>query len=191
MSSNMFDRQTVVVFTIVTEALLLLAATVWCYSGQIDLRGLFHFNGRVLIWGLTAGLAISTLNLLILYYSRRLADNDFFFRSMHDLLRNEMIPLFGNLTVSDSILIALASGLCEEIFFRGALESAGGVAISALCFGLAHLPSFYYFPYALWALLVGLLMSFIMTATGSLFAPIVAHALVNLISINVLRYIKN
>lgn len=189
--STSFDRQTVVVFTLVIEALLLLAAAVWNFSGQIDLHSLFRFNLRVLVWGLTAGLAISTLNLFILYFSRRLADNVFIFRSMHDLLRNEMIPLFGNLTLADSLLIAAASGLCEEIFFRGALEAAGGVAISAVCFGLAHLPSFYYFPYALWALAVGLLMSFIMTATGSLFAPIIAHSLVNLISINVLRYIKS
>jgi len=101
------------------------------------------------------------------------------------------MPLFGRLTFVDSVLVSLASGICEEIFFRGILESTSGIATSATCFGLAHLPSFYYFPYAIWALLVGLIMSFTLSGSGSIFAPIVAHALVNLISINVLRYIRN
>jgi hypothetical protein len=109
---------------------------------------------------------------------------------MQDLLKYEMIPLFGQLTVADSILIALASGFCEEVFFRGVVEATGGIATSSICFGLAHLPSFYYFPYALWAFAVGLVMSFLMAGTGSIFAPVAAHTLINLISINVLRYIK-
>lgn len=185
-----FDRQTIVAISIAIEAVLLLAATAWCYFGEIDLRGLFKFNLNVLVWGISAGLAISTINMAILYLSQKLASRLFVFQSMHDLLKHEMIPIFGQLTFGDSILLALASGFCEEVFFRGVVEATGGIATSSICFGLAHLPSFYYYPYALWALAVGLVMSFLMVGTGSIFAPVAAHALVNLISINVLRYIK-
>ncbi len=185
-----FDRQTIVTVVIVVEALFLLITTIWSYLAQVDLRYLFRFNWSALIWGLSAGLAISASNLALLYLCQKL--NRFFvFQSMHDLLKKEMMPLFSRLTVMDSILVSLASGLCEEIFFRGILETTGGIALSATCFGLAHLPSFYYFPYAVWALLVGLVMSFVMSGSGSIIAPIVAHALVNFISINVLRYLKN
>ncbi len=185
-----FDRQTIVTISIAIEALLLLATTAWCYFAEIDLRSLFKFNLATLLWGISAGLAISTINMAILYLSQKLANRLFIFQSMHDLLKYEMIPLFGQLTVADSILIALASGFCEEVFFRGVVEATGGIATSSICFGLAHLPSFYYFPYALWAFAVGLVMSFLMAGTGSIFAPVAAHTIVNIISINVLRYIK-
>ncbi|CAN5477172.1 hypothetical protein BH11CYA1_BH11CYA1_11760 [soil metagenome] len=189
-SEKAFDRQTIVTITIAIEALLLLATTAWCYFGQVDLRPLFKCNLATLIWGISAGLAISTINMAILYLSKKLANRVFIFQSMHDLLKHEMIPIFGQLTVMDSILLAAASGFCEEVFFRGVVEATGGIATSSICFGLAHLPSFYYFPYAFWAFAVGLIMSYLMIGTGSIFAPITAHALVNLISINVLRYIK-
>ena len=185
-----FDRQTIVAVTIAIEALLLLATTAWCYFGQVDLRPLFKFNLAVLVWGISAGLAISTINMAILYLSQKLANRVFIFQSMYDLLKHEMIPIFGQLTVIDSILLALASGFCEEVFFRGVVEASGGIATSSICFGLAHLPSFYYYPYAVWALGVGLVMSYLMAGTGSIFAPVAAHTLINLISINVLRYIK-
>ena len=141
-----FDRHTIVTISIAIEALLLLATTAWCYFAEIDLRSLFKFNVVILIWGISAGLAVSTINMAILYLSQKLANRLFIFQSMHDLLKYEMIPLFGQLTVGDSILIALASGFCEEVFFRWVVEATGGIATSSICFGLAHLPSFYYFP---------------------------------------------
>ncbi|MDP3506836.1 MAG: CPBP family intramembrane metalloprotease [Candidatus Melainabacteria bacterium] len=185
-----FDRQTIVTISIAIEALLLLVTTAWCYFGEIDLRALFKFNLGTLLWGISAGLAISTINMAILYLSQKLAHRFFIFQSMHDLLKHEMIPIFGQLTFADSVLLSLASGFCEEVFFRGVVEASGGIATSSICFGLAHLPSFYYYPYAIWAFGVGLVMSFLMASTGSIFAPVAAHALVNLVSINVLRYIK-
>lgn len=191
LGADQFDRQTVVVIIIVVETLFLLATTIWTYIGQIDLRPLFRFRVSALIWGLSAGLAISASNLALLYLSQKFSSKVFILKSMHDLLKREMMPLFGRLTLMDSVLVSLASGICEEIFFRGILETTGGIATSATCFSLAHLPSFYYFPYAIWALLVGLIMSFIMAGSGSIIAPIVAHTLVNFISINVLRYIKS
>jgi uncharacterized membrane protein (UPF0182 family) len=66
-----FDRHTIVTISIAIEALLLLATTAWCYFAEIDLRSLFKFNLATLLWGISAGLAISTINMAILYLSQK------------------------------------------------------------------------------------------------------------------------
>lgn len=180
------DRGTVVTMTIVIEALLLLCATLWMFFGQVEIRQLLsmHKTVRTLAAGIGAGLLISLSNLIILVAARKWSDKVFVLRSMKDLIMKEMVPIFASLKAGDRLFIALISGFCEEIFFRGVLEKACGVETSALCFGVAHLPSIYYFPYAVWAVLVGLGMSALVQFTGSLWAAIFAHATINLISLN-------
>jgi len=72
-----FDRQTVVVIIIVVETFFLVVTTIWSYFGQVDLRPLFHFNLTALLWGLSAGLAISASNLALLYLSQKFASKIF------------------------------------------------------------------------------------------------------------------
>ncbi|MBS2008689.1 MAG: CPBP family intramembrane metalloprotease [Cyanobacteria bacterium SZAS TMP-1] len=181
------DRHSVLSMTIFAEIFVLVLATGWIFLAKLDLKPLLHCNTRAVIAGISAALLVTLLNLAILRLANKYAARFYLLKSMKDLIYKQMLPLMGHLTFADSIFIAIISGFCEEVFFRGVLQSQCGLVPAACAFGLAHLPRIYYFPYALWATYVGLLMGFLLIATDSLYSPIIAHALINFASINVLR----
>ena len=182
-----YDRQAVFSMTIFAEVFVLLIASVWIFFARIDLRPLLVFNMKGLILAVLAAAVVTLLNLVILKLADKYGAQIYLLKSMKDLINKQMLPLIGHLTFFDSILVSAVSGLCEEVFFRGVLQNQCGIVPSACAFGLAHLPRIYYFPYALWATYVGLLMSFLVLETGSLYSPMIAHALINFASITVLR----
>ncbi|MBU6450356.1 MAG: CPBP family intramembrane metalloprotease [Cyanobacteria bacterium REEB67] len=202
-----YSRGAALSVTIAGELLLLLIACVWVYFAHIDLTPLIKWRSGseipVLMPGIaTAGL-VSLGNLAIMYFADKYHDRNMLLASMKDLIDTVMLPLLGPFTLLDSVIVAAISGLAEEIFFRGVLqnqftalvsffglhqhESECGIVLSAVCFGMAHFRNLYFLPYAVWAMVVGLLMSFLLAQTGSLYTPMIAHALINLTSITVLR----
>jgi membrane protease YdiL (CAAX protease family) len=202
-----YSRGAALSVTIAGELLLLLIACVWIFFAHIDLAPLIIFHGGteipLLMPGIvTAGL-VSLCNLAIMYLANKYHDRNIILASMKDLIDSVMLPLLGPFTLLDSVLVAAVSGVAEEVFFRGVLQnqftalvsflglhqyqSECGIVLSAVCFGMAHFRNLYFLPYAIWAMVVGLLMSFLLAQTGSLYTPMIAHALINLTSIKVLR----
>jgi membrane protease YdiL (CAAX protease family) len=95
-------------------------------------------------------------------------------------LHSDLRPVARNLTASSIVLVAVLSGLGEELFFRGFLVPTIGVVAQAAIFGLAHQvrgPSRWV--WVGWASLVGLCFGVVFALTGSLVGPILAHVLVN------------
>jgi uncharacterized protein len=182
-----YDRQAVLSMTIFAEVFVLLIASIWIFFAKIDLRPLLVFNIQALELAVLAAAVVTLLNMAILHLANKYSLQIYLLKSMKDLIDKQMLPLIGHLTFFDSITVSVISGLCEEVFFRGVLQNQCGIVPSACAFGLAHLPRIYYFPYALWATYVGLLMSFLVVQTGSLYSPMIAHALINFASISVLR----
>lgn len=85
-----------------------------------------------------------------------------------------------NATRTDVVLLAVASGVGEELFFRGALLPAIGLTGSSVVFGLLHLgPVRTMWPWTVWAIAMGYVFGAMFLATGSLVGPIVAHVLIN------------
>jgi membrane protease YdiL (CAAX protease family) len=77
-------------------------------------------------------------------------------------------------------LLALASGVAEEAFFRGALQPVTGLWIASLLFAAAHfVPRRDLLPWSAFSLAAGLLLGGLYELTGSLVAPTVAHVVVN------------
>jgi membrane protease YdiL (CAAX protease family) len=111
------------------------------------------------------------------------------FRQLHKALRprNAMDAAFS------VAAIAVFPAACEEILFRGVvlpslarpLGAIGAVLASALMFGLIHLdvagdaPAFTRIPFAI---LVGVGLGLLRVRTGSLFPPILGHAVLNTIT---------
>ncbi len=86
----------------------------------------------------------------------------------------------GPLSGAQVVVLALASGLGEEAFFRGALQPRVGLVLASLLFGLAHLaPRRDLAPWAGFAALAGVLLGALFDYTGNLLAPVIAHVLVN------------
>jgi membrane protease YdiL (CAAX protease family) len=97
----------------------------------------------------------------------------------NELARALAEPLAG-LTVPSALLLAVASGLAEEMFFRGALQPRIGWAASSLLFGLIHfVPRRELLPWTGFAVAVGFLLGWLFDATGHLAAPVAAHMVVN------------
>lgn len=107
-------------------------------------------------------------------------------REMHRTLREGLLDLTRDR--APLAAIALAAALGEELLFRGAVLPtlvphvglAGAVLLSALIFGMLHVPRIR----ALWswtltAFVMGLVFGGLYAFTGEVLAPVVAHALIN------------
>jgi membrane protease YdiL (CAAX protease family) len=86
------------------------------------------------------------------------------------------------------LVLGLASGIAEELFFRGLLAPALGLVVSSVAFGGLHqLRGRVGWIWASWACVMGLLFGSLFLATGSLLGPIVAHASINVMNLRFLR----
>lgn len=95
-------------------------------------------------------------------------------------LAAELARLVGPLSRSEAFGLALASGVAEEAFFRGALQPRVGLVAASVLFALAHAPATRALrPWPAFALAAGLGLGLLFEATGSLLAPVAAHVLVN------------
>ena len=91
-----------------------------------------------------------------------------------------MAATLGSLSVPNALLLALASGLGEELFFRGALQPRVGWLVSSLLFGAVHfVPRRDMLPWTGFVLAMGGVLGGLFAWTGNLVAPIVAHVVVN------------
>lgn len=86
------------------------------------------------------------------------------------------------------LVLGIASGVAEELFFRGLLVPVLGLVLSSLAFGALHqLRGTTGWLWATWATLMGLLFGALFLLTGSLVGPILAHATINVLNLRFLR----
>jgi hypothetical protein len=101
-----------------------------------------------------------------------------------ETMARALAKIIGRLSLRDCIILAVASGLAEEAFFRGALQTRWGLVAASLIFGLAHLaPKRDLLPWAGFAVGAGFLLGSLFIATGNLVAPIVTHIGVNAVNL--------
>ncbi len=111
------------------------------------------------------------------------------------LVEERLHPLFAGAGVAEVGLIALLAGIAEEAFFRGVVQVGladrlpAWVALiaSGALFGAAHWLTT---SYAVLAGIVGLYLGGLLLVSGNLLAPIVAHALYDLVALSILIRMK-
>jgi hypothetical protein len=104
-----------------------------------------------------------------------------------EVLADTLAELLRGLSVVDCLVLALASGLAEEAFFRGMLQPHIGLVATTLVFGLVHfVPRRELAVWSLFAAAAGLLCGVLYESTGNLIAPAVAHATVNAVNLTLL-----
>jgi membrane protease YdiL (CAAX protease family) len=124
---------------------------------------------RHALLGLAVGGGLIVVSRLWVHYTK-----------MGRALAQRLAGILGPLSGASVVVLALASGLGEEAFFRGALQPRVGLVIASLLFGLAHLvPRRELAPWAGFAVLAGVLLGALFDYTGNLLAPATAHVLVN------------
>ncbi len=99
--------------------------------------------------------------------------------------------LLGERSLGECAVLAVASGVAEEAFFRGALQPALGWLPASLIFGLVHfVPRRDLLPWTGFALCAGLVLGGLFELTGNLVAPTVAHVVINAVNLRrlVVRY---
>ena len=162
---------------------LTLAAVAWgALRGQPDI---FFLPGRApSLTGVAAGLAAGTgVGLFVVFLSRYSVHRFEWSRTLHREFRH----LLGPLTGGEIFLIAAASSIGEECFFRGAMLPALGLVVSSALFALPHIgPSAKFLPWTATSFIVGLVMGGLFLQLGDLSGPIAAHFTINLLN---LRYI--
>jgi membrane protease YdiL (CAAX protease family) len=121
------------------------------------------------------------IGLGIVFVSRLCVHRFDWARRLHRSFRG----LLGNLHARDIFVLALASSVGEELFFRGALLPWIGIYGSAIVFALLHVgPGWRYLPWTASALLVGLLFGALFWWLRDLGAPMVAHFTINYLNLN-------
>ena len=102
-------------------------------------------------------------------------------------LERALFEALGPFSATEALLVALLSAIGEEALFRGAMQPAVGLVVTALAFGLLHVgPGKVFLPWTAMAIGAGLLFGCLYALTGNLLTPIAAHALINYIN---LRYL--
>lgn len=109
-------------------------------------------------------------------------------RKMESDADSAVYGLFGNYSVGDIIMsiliVGVLTGLAEELFFRGALQNLFASArmkkhlavwLAAVIFSFMHFQFFGFIP----RVLLGAYFGYLLWWTGSVWAPIIVHALNN------------
>jgi len=185
-----FDRAQVLILVVVMEAALLLAATIWCYFAKIELKPLLSVSDpSIFLVGIGVGVLMALFSLFLSNMAKRFSKQLPFLASFEEFIQSTLQPIFAGVNPLDILLIALASGFCEEVFFRGVLQSQFGIVIASFVFGLFHFTGHKkHLFYVVWAGLAGALLGGMMIMFNSLWVPICAHVINNFVSITMVRY---
>ena len=129
--------------------------------------------------GLGLGVAVATIAA-----TRAMVARFSWARQLHGDLR----PVVQGADNTMILMTAIASGVGEEIFFRGLLVPWLGVWISSLAFGLLHqVRGRARWAWAAWAAIMGVLFALLFVLTGHLEGAILAHVVINTANLRFLR----
>jgi len=184
MHGRSIDRVTLLNITFFVEAFVLLAATFWSYVTEIKLGAQLFPDRQAMLIGAACGLALAALSLILFRLGRAIKG----LSNLREFVVEQVAPVFANLQWMDLIAVAIVSGFCEEILFRGVIQHNLGLFTASIIFGGCHCPSLKHISYAIWAFSAGLFLGFLYEYTHNLWAPILAHAVSNCVALFFLRY---
>lgn len=156
-----------------------LLAAAWLWAGiirQRDLAGWFPTDA----WALDL-LIGAALGVLFAVFTWRLED---LVPALKDIERIFLATLdMQALRPHHAVIFGLLAGIPEEVFFRGAMQSAWGIVITALIFGMLHAATPAYFVYATAA---GGMLGVLTAWRAGLWAAIAAHTVIDIIMFGLL-----
>jgi membrane protease YdiL (CAAX protease family) len=112
-------------------------------------------------------------------------------RRLVHIVENQLGPLLVSRSMLELALLAAFAGAAEEVVFRGVLQvwfarlvpSGVALLLAAVLFGVAHSLTR---AYALLATVGGIYLGMLFSLEGNLVVPIVAHAVYDLLALNLL-----
>lgn len=95
--------------------------------------------------------------------------------------------VLGPLSWGQAFLLALLSGIAEELLFRGAMQPTLGLGLTCLVFMLVHWPMTpALIPWTISAGLLGLGLGWGFEASGHVLGPVMAHFTINFVNLKLL-----
>ncbi|KOP63867.1 abortive infection protein [Bacillus sp. FJAT-18019] len=163
-----------------TQALTLITGLIWILFQKRNPFGLFVIPQDIefVYWGL--GLA-GTMLVVDFVLSRFVSED-----SMDDGGINEM--LFRKRPVWHIFVIALMVSICEELLFRGAIQHAFGPYWTSILFALIHVRYLKHWLPTGWVFLSSYGLGYVYIHTGTIWAPILCHFLIDFISGMLIRF---
>ncbi len=165
---------------VLVEGALMAIALLWAFFGKIPLRQMWVPFFPHVLFGLGLGGGLLAVNMLTLTIGARYFA---WCRRIKHLMEHDVAPLFCGFSVGAALLLALMSGISEEVLFRGVLQSQIGLAGASILFGLAHIWSKDTVIYGVYAALIGALLGVAYMLTHNLWTPIAAHVVNNFVAI--------
>lgn len=163
----------------------------------LDLPLLVNWSTLAVTTGCLAAGAFLVVNLSLLFAVRSFEVHLPTFARFH---RKLLFPLARPLTWWGAAVVAICSGIGEEVLFRGALVEALKLGlprwfahlICILVFALIHFMTLWreFIPVVSLYLVFGAALSYLYEATGGLAAPIITHMLYNFVALLALKHFK-
>lgn len=166
------------------ELLLTILALVWMLKRGLEIQ----LGPGGWLENIAFGLVVAVLLALANYALLRWAPDVLGVRSIRQLYCATLRPLFAEVGPCDVIIIAVAAGVGEELFFRGALQLEVGLVPASLIFGLLHTGARGTVAFGCWVAVMGSALGGLSMVTDGLLAPIVAHAAYDAAAIWYLRW---
>jgi len=156
---------------------LAMAVAAWLWRGLVRGESLFGAPGAEAAWPLADSLWLGLgLGLAVVAFSAAWTA----WSPSGEALSRFLGETIGRIGLGQGAALAVASGFGEEMLFRGAIQPELGLLATSVLFGLMHLvPRWPLVLWAFYAIGIGLVFGLVFEWTGNLWAPIVAHTIVN------------
>lgn len=171
--------------TLFSLQILLLGVAIFLF---VILDYQLNLNGRLGFIALLAGAACGVVTYWLSFLL--FVSNSFFERYFRDLTRR-LYQAYSGFSWPVIITISLLAGISEELLFRGVIQSwvashstvFWGILVSALCFGLVHAISLFYFVFTF---AFGCLISVTYFYTESFLFIVAWHAVYDIFSLGIM-----
>ncbi|MEZ4754854.1 MAG: type II CAAX endopeptidase family protein [Bdellovibrionota bacterium] len=187
-----FNSLKISVLAILAEGLLFILGCIWIYIRSLEYQ--FYYSLEAVLISICFTLLLLAFNIFAFEVSKK---SVYLNRIFQDFFKTWIKPLCKNLSIQGSLIVAITSGLGEELFFRGALNTEiinqlgtlTGLLIGSFLFAYLHFikVSFDLIPILILYTFVGLIFSLIYYLSGNLLIPILTHCFYNF---SVIIYIK-
>ncbi|WP_284640296.1 CPBP family intramembrane glutamic endopeptidase [Paenibacillus silviterrae] len=163
-----------------TQAAVLILGLLILWFQKPSLQMMFSLMnpGRIALWGILFALGVILVDLLVSRWVPPEVTDD---GGINEMLFKER-PLW------HIILISFVVSVCEELLFRGAIQAAWGPYWTSILFAAIHVR--YLQHWLMTGMVFGISygLGWIYIQTGSLWTPIVAHFVIDLVMGCILRY---
>lgn len=179
---SQLSHRTLLVNVYLSQFIIVSIGVAIIFFQKNQLLNLFQFHSRDKLFGY--GIAFAALVLLVDFIAGRWVPEEL----TDDGGMNEF--LFRNLSLGHIIVMCFVVALCEEILFRGAIQSAWGAYWTSIFFAAIH------FRYLKHWIMTGLVFStsyglgWIFDQTHTLWTPILAHFLIDFVLACYIRFHK-